>query len=71
MNRKQQPSANNIDQQEKAPPTEPGDLSSIPTRPPLCSTGKAAVICPSLWRPLWFPICSYLNKNTAFFWVRK
>lgn len=36
-----------------------------------CSVGEGlAIICPSLGLPLWFPICSYLNKKNILFWTR-
>lgn len=31
--------------------------------------GEEVAICPSLGPPLWFPICSYLNKKNFLFWT--
>lgn len=36
---------------------------------PLFCWGGGSIICPSLGPPLWFPICSYLNKKKILFWT--
>lgn len=47
-----------------------GAHSRVQDHLPLFCGGGVASICPSLGLPLWFPICSYLNKKNRFFWKK-
>ncbi|EDL96888.1 rCG61008, isoform CRA_b, partial [Rattus norvegicus] len=53
-----------LQQSEEGGPTWMG--KGYRTTSPCCGGGVAS-ICPSLGLPLWFPICSYLNKKKIAF----